>query len=168
MTRSSVETIVRTLNDAGVRYLIAGGLAVVAHGHVRFTADLDLVLDLDPANLTRALAAFEAMGYRPRAPVPLAAFADETARAGWVREKGLTVFSLHSPEHAATEIDVFVEAPFEFSGAFARARRTTVAPGLEATFVGYDDLIAMKRRAGRPQDLLDVERLETLRREDAP
>lgn len=47
MERRSVEAIVRALNDAGVRYLIAGGVAVVAHGYVRFTADLDVILDLE-------------------------------------------------------------------------------------------------------------------------
>ncbi len=44
MTRHSVESIVQSLETAGVRYLIVGGLAVVAQGHLRFTADVDLVL----------------------------------------------------------------------------------------------------------------------------
>jgi len=48
VTKRSVEAIVDALNAAGVRYLIAGGLAVVAHGYVRFTADVDLILDLEP------------------------------------------------------------------------------------------------------------------------
>ncbi len=47
MTSSSVQAIIQALNEAGVRYLVVGGLAVVAHGHVRFTADVDLVLDDD-------------------------------------------------------------------------------------------------------------------------
>jgi hypothetical protein len=45
MQRRSIEAIVQALDAANVRYLIAGGLAVVAHGHLRFTADVDLVLD---------------------------------------------------------------------------------------------------------------------------
>jgi len=40
-----------------------------------------------------------------------------------------------------------------------------VAPGLMATFAGLDDLIALKKRAGRPQDAIDVQQLETLRSE---
>src|SRR5688572_3753849 len=75
----SVETIVQTLNDAGVRYLVVGGLAVVAHGFVRFTADVDLVLDLAADNLNKAVAALSSLGYRPRAPVPLHEFADAGA-----------------------------------------------------------------------------------------
>lgn len=42
----SFESIVRALNDAGVRYLIAGGLAVNAHGYLRFTKDVDFVIQL--------------------------------------------------------------------------------------------------------------------------
>ena len=55
---ASVESIVRALNDAGVRYLIAGGLAVNAHGYLRFTKDIDVVIQLIPDNVTRAFAAF--------------------------------------------------------------------------------------------------------------
>ncbi len=67
MEKSSVEAIVRALNEAGVRYLIVGGMAVVAHGYLRFTADLDLILDLQEDNLRRAVAALAGQGYRPRA-----------------------------------------------------------------------------------------------------
>src|SRR5438552_16171321 len=162
MQRRSIESIVHVLNASGSRYLIVGGLAVVAHGFVRFTADLDLVLDPVPAALTAAIAALAGLGYRPRAPVEFSEFADSDARSRWVRDKGLTVFSVHSPEHPATEVDLFVELPFDFERAYARAARFEIAPGLEATFVGLRDLIAMKRAAGRPQDLQDIEGLESL------
>jgi len=165
MTRGSIETIIRRLNDSGVRYLVVGGLAVVAHGHVRLTADLDLVLDPEASNLKRALAALAALGYSPRAPVPLADFADGAKRAEWVRTKGLTVFSLASSAHPATEIDLFLDPPFDFARAYAAAVPFQVAPGVAGTFVGLDDLVAMKRAAGRPLDLEDVKRLLELRAE---
>ena len=72
----------------------------------------------------------------------------------------MTVFSLYSPQHAATEIDLFVEAPLDFPRAYACAVRLEVARDVPATFVGLDDLIALKERAGRPQDLQDIERLK--------
>jgi predicted nucleotidyltransferase len=53
----SIEAVIRALNDAGVRYLIAGGLAVIAHGYTRSTQDMDLILDLGEDNLSRAVAA---------------------------------------------------------------------------------------------------------------
>jgi len=160
MQRRSIEAIVSALNGADVRYLVVGGLAVVAHGFVRFTADLDMVLDPDPAGVRRAVKALSELGYTPRAPVPFADFEDPEKRRSWIREKGLTVFSLSSKDHPATEIDLFVEPPFEFDLAYARSVRMEVGPGTTASFVGRMDLIDMKRRAGRPQDLSDIAGLE--------
>jgi hypothetical protein len=159
METHSVGAIVNALNTAKVRYLVAGGLAVVAHGYVRFTADVDLILDLEPANATRAVTALESLGYRPRAPVAFGEFADPEKRAQWVRDRNLTVFSVYSPQHALTEVDLFVEPPLDFETAYQSAVRKEIAPGLTATFIGILDLRHLKRVAGRPQDLLDLEKL---------
>ena len=161
MERRSIEAIAEALNEATVRYLIVGGLAVVAHGFVRFTADLDLVLDPERAALERAVRALAALGYRSRAPVPLEQFADPARRAEWAANKGLTVFSLFSPAHAATELDLFVECPFDFEAAYAKALRRE-SGGVTMTFAGLSDLLALKRIAARPQDLIDVAQLEAL------
>lgn len=45
--------ICRALNDAGARYLLIGGFAVLAHGAGRFTKDIDLLIDDEPANVAR-------------------------------------------------------------------------------------------------------------------
>lgn len=159
METRGVEAIVRALNDANVRYLVAGGLAVVAHGYVRFTADVDLILDLDAQNVRRAVTALGRLSYR------LEEFAEPAKRAEWVREKGLTVFSLFSANHAATEVDLFVELPIDFERAYAAAARLEVAPDVVATFIGIADLIRLKRDAGRPQDLIDIDKLQSLHKE---
>jgi hypothetical protein len=166
MERRSIEKIISALNDSGARYLVVGGLAVVAHGHVRFTADLDLLLDLDPQNLKKALAALRGLGYRPRLPVPAEDFNDPDIRERWVREMNLEVFSLFSDQHPATEIDLFASDPLGFNAAFERALRMEVAQGVEATIVSLPDLLKLKRAAGRPQDLLDIEKLEAVGRND--
>jgi hypothetical protein len=64
----SVEAIVRALNAADAQYLIVGGLAVNAHGYVRLTRDVDIVLQLDPANFSRALSALFDIGYQMSIP----------------------------------------------------------------------------------------------------
>jgi hypothetical protein len=68
-----IERLITGLSNAGVRYLIVGGVAVVLHGYLRATADLDLI-GLDRPNVEAALRTFEGMGFQPRAPVPLGAF----------------------------------------------------------------------------------------------
>ena len=162
MRGNQLEQIVATLNLNAVRYLVAGGLAVVAHGYVRFTADVDLIIQLEEDNLRRALAALAGLGYRPRAPVPIEAFADAATRNRWVAEKGLTVFSLHSPNMKESEIDIFVEVPVDFERAYKAAARFEVAPGVTATFLGREDIVLSKELAGRPKDLIDVEKLKEI------
>jgi hypothetical protein len=158
--KQSVESIVAALNGARVRYLVVGDLAVVAHGHVRFSADLDLVLDPDRGSLHRAIEALTALGYRSRAPVPFSDFERPEKRSEWAREKGLTVFSLFSATHPTTEVDLFVEPPFDFERTYAQAVRLDVGQDVSATFVSRKTLLEMKRRAGRPQDLADIAGLE--------
>ena len=167
MERKSIERVLDALNESNVRYLVVGGLAVVAHGYLRFTADLDLLLDFDEDNLRAALDALAQLGYAPRAPVDPEAFLDADTRAEWVRDKGMTVFSLFSPEHPATEVDLFVEPPLDFDDAYQRAVAFEIRPGLAATFIALEDLIRMKLEAGRDKDLLDVDMLRRLQSDAA-
>ena len=164
MPPSDFDIIFKALQDAGVRYLVVGGVAVVLHGHLRFTADLGLIVALDAANVRAAVSALGALGYRPRAPVPAEQLADPATRWQWVEEKGLTVFSLWSPQHPATEVDIFVEEPFPFEEDYGRATRAEVG-GAQITVASIPDLIALKRRVGRPKDIEDIAALEAIEQE---
>jgi len=161
VTVHPIEQVLAALNAAGVRYLVVGGVAVVLHGHLRTTADLDLVVSLEPANARRAIDAVGSLGYRSRASVPAERFADAAERAAWISEKGLTVFSLWSDRLPGLELDLFVREPFDFEQAWAR-RVTVSLDTTTATVVSLQDLLALKRAAKRPQDLADVEALEAL------
>lgn len=163
MERKSVETVFRALNEFEVRYLVVGGLAVLAHGAARLTQDIDLVVALEPENATRALRALAQLGYRPLVPVSLEDFARPERRRTWIEEKGAEVFQLVSELHKTARVDLFLEEPFDFDAAWDRAYWAEVANSLRVPFVGLDDLIAMKESAARPQDLLDVENLRKLR-----
>ena len=136
----------------------------MAHGYVRFTAAVDLMLSTDTPNLTRAVKALKGFGYRPRAPVEFDGFVDRSARQRWAREKDMTVFSLFSDAHTATEVDLFLEPPIDFGEAYARAVRQQVVPGVEAVFCSLEDLIEMKTREVRPRDREDVQNLIQLRK----
>ncbi len=124
----------------------------------------DLMLSVDPPNLTRMVAAMKELGYQPRAPVGLDEFLDPSARQRWAKEKSMTVFSLFSDAHRATEVDLFLEPPIDFGGAYERAIRQEVAPGVEAVFCSLEDLITLKTKAGRPRDQEDIRNLRRLRK----
>ena len=149
------------LNDAGVRSLVVGGVAVVLHGHLRTTADLDLVLELEPENVRAAIAVLAGEGYRPRAPVLIEDFADPATRRSWIEEKNLEVFSLWHPDRPGCEIDLFVTEPFDFSTVYARRIDVRIERA-RAPVIALDDLIALKRAAGRNRDLEDVQALLAL------
>jgi len=157
-----IELLLTELTGAGVRYVVVGGVAVVLHGYLRATADLDLVLAMDALNIEAALRTFERLGFRPRAPVPLRAFADVNERRRWIDEKNLQVFSLWHSTTPGFESDIFVEAPMPFEELYRRASRAKIG-NAEVPIAAIDDLIAMKRAAGRPLDLEDIDVLLRLK-----
>lgn len=159
MKLPTLEAIFAALNGRGVRYLVAGGVAVNAHGYQRMTQDLDLVLDLEVENVLAALRALAELGYGPMLPVELEDFANPECRREWNEERNVEVFSLTSDVHRETTIDLFVRDPFAFDGEYAKAMIGEVASGLNVPFVRLTTLIAMKRRTGRARDEDDVEHL---------
>jgi hypothetical protein len=102
MKQGSFDVLVRALDKAGVRYLVAGGLAVNAHGYLRFTRDVDLVLQLAPENIASAFGALEGIGYRPL-------------------DREMTELTFWCDRHRDTPVDVFVTGPFDFDEEYGRA-----------------------------------------------
>jgi predicted nucleotidyltransferase len=149
--------VFRLLNDANVRYVVVGGIAAVLHGHVRATADIDLVIDLEPTEATKAIRALVDGGFKPLAPVDPLLFANPIEREGWINNKGMKVFSLHSSTPGPS-VDLFVRHPIPFEDLWSRAVSMDLG-GVEVKICSIDDLIALKRSAGRPQDLADIEQL---------
>ncbi len=136
------------LHEHQVDYVVVGGLAVQVHGHVRMTNDVDLIPSPDPANLARlahALNALEARVLNPGSEaVPIDAHMLPRA----------TLWQL-ATRHG--DIDVLHDAPGAAPYPDLRGRALVVS--LDRTpipIAGRDDLIRMKRAAGRPVDLADI------------
>ncbi len=162
MRLASLEAIVRVLNTAQARYLIVGGLAVAAHGYGRVTFDVDLVVQLKPANVQRAMSALETLGYRPLVPVAARDFVNAAKRDAWIRDKGMVVFQMHSDQHPDTRIDLFAAEPFDFDQEYNSAMVGEILPDLHARFVRIETLIQMKEVAGREKDREDIRQLRLL------
>jgi predicted nucleotidyltransferase len=157
------EPLFKALNEAGVRYVVVGGLAVVLQGHARLTADVDLVVDLDESQALRVIETLAGLGLKPRAPVSPRDFANRSIRESWIRERGMQVFSMVDPSNPMRVVDLFVEHPMPFEELWSRSRILA----LEDTTVrvaSIPDLILLKRLAGRPQDLSDIENLEAIQK----
>jgi predicted nucleotidyltransferase len=165
--RVAIEDVLIALNESDVRYLVVGGVAVVLHGYLRTTADLDLVVQLERENVERALQALESIGFRPRLPVEASEFADPEVRERWIEEKGMMVFSLYRESDPLLGVDLFVREPFDFDAVSTRALRVPL-DRTTARIISLDDLIAMKNVAARPRDLEDVQALRALRSKEEP
>ncbi|MFN0117002.1 MAG: DUF6036 family nucleotidyltransferase [Elusimicrobiota bacterium] len=159
------EELFKDLDMKGVRYLVVGGVAVILHGFIRATADLDLMVALDEKNLHTFLDLIKSKGYRPKAPVPIDDFSDPEKRKSWVTEKGMKVFSLYHPQKLDELIDVFVEEQIPFSDAYSR-KKVALLGTIPINVMQIPDLITLKKKAGRPQDLQDIIGLEHILKEN--
>jgi len=152
--------LLRHLEEHRVEYIIIGGLAVGAHGHVRPSKDLDIVPNPTRENLTRLIAALlsantvdAGAGDFDQAELPMSAMnLEDLAQGGNFQLKtelgDLDVFQWVSGIESE---DLYVELD--------REALTGSVEGVSVRVCGLDHLLMMKRAAGRPQDLADLRRL---------
>jgi len=159
MKLSTLETVFSALNNAGIRYLVAGGIAVNIHGYQRMTADLDLVIQLDADNIKNAMNSLNHLGYTPLIPVTADDFSNPAIRKNWIETKNMQVLSLQSPHHPETTIDIFVSEPFDFNLAYDSSNCAILTPDIHFNIVNIPTLIKMKQQAGRAKDLDDIDHL---------
>lgn len=143
-----IENLLRLLSDSNVRYVIIGATAFAAHGWVRATADLDLFVADDTENIARLRDALARFGY-------------DLSDAG--EEDFRTYKILLRQYDLPLDIHPFVTGVDSFEGVWER-RVVADLGGVPAAFASLDDLIQMKRAAGRPKDLEDLKQLEELKR----
>lgn len=152
------DQILTALNDAGVDYVLIGGLASQVHGSPSLTGDVDVCHSLDRDNLDRlAQALVDLEAVRRNLPPGLNAPVDAHAlRAG-------DVFTLST---RAGDLDLLAhpDPGLDFEALGRNATWVTIL-GVAVRVAGLDDLIAMKRAAGRPKDRIELEILGALREE---
>jgi hypothetical protein len=140
------------LKDAGVEFLIVGAHALAAHGVVRSTGDLDVLVRPTDENARRVVAALRAFG------APLGAHgvtAADFSRPG-------TVYQLGLPPRRIDIITMISGVTFD--EAWADSVHVEVS-AVEFKVPNRRALLVNKRASGRPKDLEDAERLERLERE---
>jgi predicted nucleotidyltransferase len=148
--------VLATLSRHGVDHVVIGGWAVIAHGSTRTTNDLDFVASPETANLKRlesALKDLKAELWGVDAHLLGIELDAQTFASG-------TNFTLTTD---AGGVDYFNEVPggVPYEQLRERALRTEVR-GVPVTVAAVDDLIRMKRAAGRPRDIQDLALLTEL------
>jgi hypothetical protein len=158
-----IEGILEALVEADVEFLLIGGVAVGFHGYVRATKAVDVVPSPNPANLGRLAGLLEQLEAEiegsdefedAELPDPL----DSAALAlggNWVLRTRLGRF------------DVMQWIGDE--GLWERLSPAAISAeigNLTVRVVSYEDLVALKQEAGRPEDLADLQRLSQARGEE--
>ena len=139
---------------AAVEYVVIGGYAFGFHVQPRATKDLDVLLEGSRENLERAGRALTRYG----APANVVAAVERLApdEVAYVGQPPLRIDFLRTIDGVATSEVVQRAVPATWDGVALRV-------------IALDDLIANKRAAARPQDLVDVQMLERARtRRGAP
>ena len=85
-------------------------------------------------------------------------FAERENRENWIRQKNMLVFSFISPNVPYESVDILITSPVSFEEAVKRRALFNVGD-IEFSVVSIDDLVKMKKEAGREQDLSDIEML---------
>ncbi len=150
--------LLETLNRHGVRYVVIGGIAARLLGSPTVTRDLDVCYARDADNLRALAGSLAELHPQLRGADPGLAFRLDarTLRAG-------DTFTL---ETDAGDLDIMgTPAGTDGYADLARSATRTDLGGVEVLVAAVDDLIRMKRAAGRPKDLIEVEVLGALRDE---
>jgi hypothetical protein len=155
--------ILCVLVDKGVRFVVAGGAAMVLHGIQRLTLDLDIAVSPDQTNLRRFIATLNQLKFIPRAPVPAETILHRERIEKLIQEKNALVFTFWCPGDPYKQIDMFLTRENSFDGLVSDARTLTVC-GRTVLVASRRKLIEMKRRVDpiRDQDLSDIQALQTI------
>lgn len=161
MRRDSLLEICSALNQSGSRYLVMGGHALLAHGVVRYTRDLDLLLDLaQPLMLRRCCRILERLGLQPTLEIPCEGIADIRTRRLWREERGIDALRLvRDGPLGRDEVTLWLEEPFPFAAAYAAADWRELPGGVHVPFVDRHRLLGLKRAGDRPRDRDDAQAL---------
>jgi len=135
------QDFLRLLNANAIRYLVIGGYAVAYHGHVRYTGDLDIFVELSTDNAVRIVRALREFGF------DLAKLKPEL-----FLRKGKIVRMGHEP----MRLEILNEIDGVSFGECYRHRRTARLDDLKINFIDLPQLLKNKRASRRPQDLADI------------
>jgi predicted nucleotidyltransferase len=149
--------LLHRLAGADVDFVVIGGVAVAVQGYGRATKDLDITYATNAANLERLGKVLIGLAARLRNVQEEAPFVPDAQTL-----RRIAILTLDTSEGP---LDLLVRpdgaAPYEQ----LRARADVIdLDGAEIRVVDIDDLLAMKRAAGRPQDLADIDALEAVKR----
>ena len=141
-----IKSLLRSLNELKVRYVIIGAYAFPFYGYSRATIDIDIFIEPENENVEKTLEALSRFGY----DVSGVTVEDMLKKKILIRQYALE-----------TDIHPFVTG-VSFEEVWKNKEKGKIE-GVETYFASLDDLITMKESAGREKDLQDLQILRRLK-----
>lgn len=148
--------LVKKLAENNIEYAIAGGYAVAFHGAVRGTVDIDLIIKLEKESFLKIEKTLEQIGLQSRLPIK----AEEVFnfREEYINNRNLITWNFINLNNPIESVDILLlEDLKKFKTININSNNNILK------VVSMNDLIKMKKRSGRPQDLEDIKILRSLK-----
>ena len=145
----TIQKLLQSLADHKIKFVVIGAVAFPAYGYMRNTYDVDIFFEPTKANLKRLIKALTSFGYL--------GLEDLTIKELLEKKTLFRQYPLNTDIH-----------PFVTGADFKEVWRTKVGVEIEGVKVfvpSLDNLIAMKKVAGRKKDLADLEYLEEIKKQ---
>ena len=153
-----IDQLVDEFHRRDIGFAIAGGYAVVLHGAVRLTVDVDIVVRLAKRDFVEAEAALETIGLLPRLPITASEVFE--FREEYIRNRNLVAWSFFGRKDPSLVVDLLITQDLDR----LQVVELVSKEGRRYPVVAIDDLIAMKNESGRPQDLSDIDALKRIKK----
>ena len=144
MLNPDFREFIQSLNDNEVRYLVVGGYAVAVHGYPRYTKDIDIWIEINPANAARIIHALDDFGF-----ASLGLKAEDFMEADTIIQLG------YPPDR----IDLITSLTGVDFGVCYASRVIIEIDEILVNFIDLENLRKNKQSTGRLQDLADLENL---------
>src|SRR3989338_5156100 len=151
--------VFKKFNQLKIKYIVVGGVAVVLHGYVRYTADLDIIVDPSPENIDKLFSALHELNYLPRVPVTAEEFKQEKKRREWIEQKNMKAFSFF---HRKDPLKMFYILVGELPKYKKFKRVIYEADGIAIPTASISDIKRLKLKADRLKDREDIRQLAHL------
>jgi hypothetical protein len=155
------ETILNALSDAGVEFIVGGGMACILHGVERLTMDVDVAVMMQEKNWERLVEVTENLGLIPRVPLNPRSLIDPALRRVVLEEKKAIVFTFLHPDRPSLQLDVFLRPDLAYEALSQDAEWMNLEER-KIQVLNRQKLLALKKaiQPPRPKDLLDIAALE--------
>jgi hypothetical protein len=132
-------------NKYELRYLVIGGYAVSIHGHPRSTKDIDVCIEISEMNASKMVEVIKDFGFSSL----------KLNKQDFLKRDSITQLGF-----PPLRIDILNDLDgVSFEDAW-KNKKIVSFENVAVNFIGYNDLLIVKQKAGRPQDIADVERLK--------